>query len=599
VDFLDRSLLDRALSAIFANPFRKEEGVLRGIGYPSDLPSDVEEKFTEYSLYFNKELFTRLGSFIFVLKEGVLPSKALEAILEGPTVADCLLTSHMVMHKLIYDLIGEEKFNAIFQHREYLFSQQLNGLEMPTLGKYNLVRYMSESELQIGDHCYFQGVPLYYEKHPERDWGGLGVIYCGTVNDKRLFQGLGLNSPQPEQEILRLLIEAYNAPSDNGTIHQVPPDPVDVKLLFPTFGFDPTKIFRLNADLIGKIQKTPVDMLLPEGDSLCQGPYQGTLHALGGPCQFGEYVDALGGQQPGGQYAISESLLLYSPLNSLITATPVLDRSLLDRALSAIFANPFREEEGVLRGIGYSSDLPSDVEEKLTKYPSYFNKECFTQEGSFTFQLKKGILPSKALEAILEGPTVADCILTSHMVMHKLIYDLIGEEKFNAIFQHRRYVFDHQLFDSRNGLEIPTLSQYNLVQCMPESELQIGDCCYFEGVPRYSEKHPQRDWGGLSVIYCGTVNGERLFQGLGLSSPQPEREILRLLIEAYNAPSDNGTTHQVPSDPVAVKQQFPKFGFDPTKIFRLNADLIDKIQKTPVDRLLPQGVTIINKEESA
>jgi hypothetical protein len=46
---------------------------------------------------------------------------------------------------------------------------------------------------------------------------------------------------------------------------------------------------------------------------LCKDKYQGTLHALGGPCQFGEYVDALGGQQPGGQYAISESLLLYSP----------------------------------------------------------------------------------------------------------------------------------------------------------------------------------------------------------------------------------------------------------------------------------------------
>jgi hypothetical protein len=205
----------------------RHEGV-KGIWYREDYQKLLKDEFDieigeEFSTGFaNKEYFEKIGIYSFRLKEGKKPSEAIKKFLQGPTVADCgnaLLVCH---YKNLLDIIGEEKFDQLFSMeglRLTIGQKGITDLENPIywLSDYTeasilqLEGIFGKRPLQLGDECYFQGVPWYGNKHPAGYGGGWNMIYVGD-NDMgdQLFVGHGSEKPLTEREINQKLVELYN-----------------------------------------------------------------------------------------------------------------------------------------------------------------------------------------------------------------------------------------------------------------------------------------------------------------------------------------------------------------------------------------------------
>jgi hypothetical protein len=205
------------------------------------------------------------------------------------------------------------------------------------------------------------------------------------------------------------------------------------------------------------------------------------------------------------------------------------------------------------------SDASFDPSKTLNKwYDGYANPKFFDKIGPFVFKAKPGILPSDALMAFLEGPTIADCGNATLVIYYKTYLDIVGSEEFNKLYNGNfiiKYIMDNPIDrlifvdiganyiesekkesgKKESGKKESGKKGSQDVGCIGDRPLIVGELLHFGCVKWYANKHPAGFGGGWNVIYGGkNDNGEQIFYAHGLKKPLTEKEINRLCIKDYN-----------------------------------------------------------------
>ena len=212
-------------------------------------------------------------------------------------------------------------------------------------------------------------------------------------------------------------------------------------------------------------------------------------------------------------------------------------------ALTAIMSNPKKE----FLGVWYPTDLKKFFFQKSEEMPEeywdgYTSSEYFHKTGRFTFELKDGKSAAAAVNVLMAGPSVLDCGNATQLAYYKAILDVVGSEKFDALFSGdtlRLKITQNGITDSESPIsyfsEYTSASKKRLTGKIGKRPLNIGEECHFKGLKFYANKHPTGFAGGWTVIYVGDNQlGEQLFVAHGFESSITEREINRLLVELYN-----------------------------------------------------------------
>lgn len=237
------------------------------------------------------------------------------------------------------------------------------------------------------------------------------------------------------------------------------------------------------------------------------------------------------------------------------------------------------------KGIWYSDDyikylknkgISHEITDKIFDewYDGYANIDFFDKTGEFSFKLKKGVKPSDALLAFLEGPTISDCGDVTLAIYYKVILDLIGKDKFDRLFNHNFSIQPIIEYPMSELLFFPDTSSNINIGKIGRRPLKLGAHLHFSGIKWYQYKHPAGFSGGWNVLYVGdridNNHGiEQLFIGHGINKPLSEREINNLSLREYNFKRDQ-------KDMAVIKQyNLPEYDIDINELLR-DYYIIDK-----------------------
>lgn len=132
------------------------------------------------------------------------------------------------------------------------------------------------------------------------------------------------------------------------------------------------------------------------------------------------------------------------------------------------------------------------------------NEQFWTKNELGGFQLKKGILPSDAVNDIFINSQLYafECATAIVIVFYKAVLDVIDKQKFNALFSNL-LLYDWHV-DEDLGIKTKKGEDY-----LP------GDCLYFKN-PEFDPQTPQ--WQGENTIYLG--NGLHYGHGIGIKTQE-------------------------------------------------------------------------------
>jgi len=155
-----------------------------------------------------------------------------------------------------------------------------------------------------------------------------------------------------------------------------------------------------------------------------------------------------------------------------------------------------------------------------------------------TFDLKKGVSPTTALEALNKEFSLIDCGTALNVACLFSLREVIGEEKFNFLFE---YDSPFRLRISPDCHSINRLFQRVVIE--GEDSIERGDLCSFENIANqykdgkfigYTPKHPAEAGRALNVL-CVSNEIEKKYLGLGLSPEGVNSNgIKRTLFELFN-----------------------------------------------------------------
>ena len=184
----------------------------------------------------------------------------------------------------------------------------------------------------------------------------------------------------------------------------------------------------------------------------------------------------------------------------------------------------------IQRGATFHGYAPEDFFESMPHSSSP------TGQRLYTFLLKKGKSPSKAIQSLYEGLSLLDCGTVCYLASYLALRDLLGEEKFDQLFS-----YDSPLRLTLTADKTPTLSQlFPKYFIQSEAEIQEGDICYFSNCKEYVCKHPAGEARGYTVLCCSTE--PRKYLAFGLSPEgQTRDEVEYSLFGSFNEdPVDEG-----------------------------------------------------------
>lgn len=151
--------------------------------------------------------------------------------------------------------------------------------------------------------------------------------------------------------------------------------------------------------------------------------------------------------------------------------------------------------------------------------------------------LKKGAIPSKALQAILDpasAPISLDCLVAIQVCSFHVLMQILGEKQFDFLCSiHPHYNVQFTNADPRGA------PRYLRLQTQPlliPSDIKRGDIVRFDGVHGYLQKHPIGYWQGVNTI-CTHSGDDPLFDAHGFERPINEENICKLLVDAMGEPS--------------------------------------------------------------
>lgn len=237
----EKELADAFIKAM--DQYFNKKSETRGLWYPGCYqeahPSLMKDSYKEG--FADETYFKRVAEFDFQMKDGVKPSDALLRFLEGLTIAECGNATIACGYKAILDVVGEEKFNAVFSLLGLRIGE--GGITQPSCAisffaefvilPENLKGVIGKRPLRKGEECHFSGVSFYANKFPKGFAGGWNVIYVGDDSQgKQLFNAHGFSKPMTEEEIYQLLLDHYNkdrSPQDWKDAEARDPDLHDIK----------------------------------------------------------------------------------------------------------------------------------------------------------------------------------------------------------------------------------------------------------------------------------------------------------------------------------------------------------------------------------
>lgn len=202
-------------------------------------------------------------------------------------------------------------------------------------------------------------------------------------------------------------------------------------------------------------------------------------------------------------------------------------------------------EIGSKKGVMYAETYAKEF--KLADQMQVATRPCSKgfKRNRFYYQIKERVPPFNALEDFFEGPTIADCGITMDSVFFKAIADILGEERFNALFslpQLKLRLTQRGAHASESLLPLFTKSVFTQFDSTGASQIPLGSRIYIHGVPWYRAKHPLGIGTACHSVCVGHAkNGEPLFWGLGLKSFKNEQEIVEILLQEYNRPQSQET----------------------------------------------------------
>lgn len=151
----------------------------------------------------------------FVLKSGVLPSEALNAIKEGLTLLGCGETCQIAQYIAIKDVWGTSKFDALFASntKTPLIIGRADNNPISKLRNYLMQLNPALSEIKKGDLVYIQNANSYSSKHLKGQSSGDNTLCIDDTIESQKFTTLGLSpNGNSHEEIQDYLISKYNVP---------------------------------------------------------------------------------------------------------------------------------------------------------------------------------------------------------------------------------------------------------------------------------------------------------------------------------------------------------------------------------------------------
>ncbi len=206
----------------------KEKYPLIGIQYPLDFRwTDpgfhmLREKGIFMNGYAPRSSWEQVGANQFRVRNGVLPSEALEKFTNGPTVGECGMAIRAAQYMAFMAVVGKDIFNRVFANNTpnhiYIGSNlpnQNNPIDRFTTFTEAAKNGISGEEgyrpVEPGDVVHFIGHNLYPQKHPSGSWMAINTICIDNTPGQQKFAGLGLPpNGISEREIKQLLLKSYN-----------------------------------------------------------------------------------------------------------------------------------------------------------------------------------------------------------------------------------------------------------------------------------------------------------------------------------------------------------------------------------------------------
>jgi hypothetical protein len=152
----------------------------------------------------------------------------------------------------------------------------------------------------------------------------------------------------------------------------------------------------------------------------------------------------------------------------------------------------------------------------------------------YSFVLMDGVLPSEALRVMKEGLSFIGCGEVCQVAQYSAILDVLGTEKFNALFASDSST---PLIIGRPQNNPISRLRYYFMEENP-SEVKKGDLVYITNAGSYPYKHYRGIARGFNAICVDNTKGSEKFTSLGLSPEGMTRDqIVDVLIAEYNKPA--------------------------------------------------------------
>jgi DNA replication protein DnaC len=211
------------------------------------------------------------------------------------------------------------------------------------------------------------------------------------------------------------------------------------------------------------------------------------------------------------------------------------------------------------------------------KYWDIGVNRVFNQTLISYFQSYDYVKPSDALKSFIKGPTITECANTIQISVYHLIYNLIGEERFDQVFGNlltpfvvtptlfepltkgERRVYQDTKYEPILGNPLEVL--FDIIERPTLESLQDQDILYIKGVREYDWKHISGVSVGWNLIYGRLGSEEPKFIGFGptkFSEPLTYQGIKRLLIDGYNKEQNIDTKNYIKKNPADLKSTIAK-----------------------------------------
>lgn len=212
------------------------------------------------------------------------------------------------------------------------------------------------------------------------------------------------------------------------------------------------------------------------------------------------------------------------------------DPSLLDRGI--YYPNEYRE---ALQEAGRTEAIDALAKQNAFVFGFTASKHfqlvdtATRTNGLGKFQLTKDARPSTGLKEMAEGLTLMECRGICDLVRYWAIAEVLGEEKFDALFcaaSRTPLTIGFSIWTDPLNFLLHWIKEYPL----SGDPIQLADLFYFENLTDYLQIHPEGIACGYNT-FCIDNGASPKFTGLGLPGDGLEKEnIHKALWEEYNKP---------------------------------------------------------------